>query len=125
MKVFVADRNLEGAREVANALKKSPQAVWPVQVDVADWESQREGFEAAVKTLGRIDYVFAVAGIPERAWLRNRPKATDFEKPDLSVWDVNGTGVLYTSALAIQQFRRQEPNKYGFRGKSTSGVLLR
>ncbi|KAF4468062.1 15-hydroxyprostaglandin dehydrogenase [Fusarium albosuccineum] len=119
MKVFVADRNLKGAEEVASALNRSTQVAWPVQVDVADWESQRQGFEAAVKELGRIDYVFAVAGITEVPWTRNRPDATDFEKPNLSVWDVNGTGALYTSSLAIQQFRRQEPNKHGFRGKGT------
>ncbi|KAJ3528540.1 hypothetical protein NM208_g10152 [Fusarium decemcellulare] len=117
MKVFVADRNLKGAEEVASALNRSTQVAWPVQVDVADWESQRQGFEAAVKELGRIDYVFAVAGITEVPWTRSRPDATDFEKPNLSVWDVNGTGALYTSSLAIQQFRRQEPNKHGFRGK--------
>ncbi|KAM5373448.1 hypothetical protein ACJZ2D_006942 [Fusarium nematophilum] len=117
MKVFIADRNLEGAEEVARELNKSHQAVWPVQVDVADWESQRKGFEAAVKGFSRIDYVFAVAGITEIPWLRNRPNATEFEKPNLSVLDVNATGVLYTSSLAIQQFRRQEPNKYGYRGK--------
>ncbi|KAF5010945.1 hypothetical protein FDECE_2908 [Fusarium decemcellulare] len=120
MKVFVADRNLKGAEEVASALNRSTQVAWPVQVDVADWESQRQGFETAVKELGRIDYVFAVAGITEVPWTRNRPDATDFEKPNLSVWDVNGTGALYTSSLAIQQFRRQEPNKHGFRGKASA-----
>jgi NAD(P)-dependent dehydrogenase (short-subunit alcohol dehydrogenase family) len=122
MRVFVADRNIEGAKEVAKELNKTGQCAWAVQVDVSDWESQRKGFEAAVKELGRIDYVFPVAGIPELSWLPNRPDATGFEKPNLSVFDVNGTGVLYTSALAIQHFRRQEPNKFGFRGKSKLNI---
>ncbi|EXJ71204.1 uncharacterized protein A1O5_06198 [Cladophialophora psammophila CBS 110553] len=117
MKIFIADRNIEGAEEAAKELNKNGQVAWAVQVDVADWDSQRKGFEAAVNKLGHIDYVFPVAGITETSWLPNRPNATVFEKPNLSVFEVNGTGALYTSALAIQQFRRQQPNKYGFRGK--------
>lgn len=123
MKVFIADRNLEGAEATAKELNagSNGKAAWAVQVDVVDWDSQAAGFEAAVKELGRIDYVFAVAGIPELSWLPNRPNATTFEKPNLAVFNVNANGVLLTSSLAIQQFRRQEPNKYGFRGK---GKLL-
>lgn len=33
----------------------------------------------------------------------------EFVKPNLAVIDIDLTGVLYTIALAIQQFRRQEP----------------
>ncbi|KAH7142764.1 hypothetical protein B0J13DRAFT_445022 [Dactylonectria estremocensis] len=117
--MFVADRNLSGAEEVAKDLNEGAKTkvAWAVQVDVADWESQKKGFEAAVKQFGRIDYVFPIAGIPEISWLPNRPKATEFEKPNLAVLEVNTNGALYTSALAIQLFRRQEPNQYGFRGK--------
>lgn len=122
MKIFVADRNIEGAVEIAKELNATTQTVWPVQVDVADWESQRGAFEAAVKEFGRIDYVFAVAGITERPWIVDRPETTEFPRPDLSVFDINANGVFYISALATMQFRRQEPNKYGFRGKSTLSI---
>jgi NAD(P)-dependent dehydrogenase (short-subunit alcohol dehydrogenase family) len=98
--------------------KANGEVAWAVQVDVTDWDSQRAGFEAAVKTLGRIDYVYPIAGIAETVWLPNRTKATTFEKPDLSVLDVDATGVFFTIALATQQFRNQEPGKFGFRGKS-------
>lgn len=119
MKVAIADRNLEGAKATAKDFnEKHGDVAIAVQIDVIDWESQRSGFQNAVDKFGHIDYVFAVAGIPERPWLANKPDATTFEKPDLSVFDVNASGVLYTSALAIQQMRRQEPNKFGFRGKS-------
>ncbi|KAH7142198.1 hypothetical protein EDB81DRAFT_843619 [Dactylonectria macrodidyma] len=119
MKVFVVDRNISGAEEVAKELNESAKTkvAWAVQVDVADWESQKRGFEAAVEQFGRIDYVFPIAGISEISWLPNRPKATGFEKPNLAVLEVNTNGALYTSALAIQLFRRQKPNKHGFRGK--------
>ncbi|KAJ5814260.1 uncharacterized protein N7503_001010 [Penicillium pulvis] len=117
MKVVIADRNIEGATEVAREATQNGQVAFAVQVDVADWESQRKGFEDAIEKVGRINYVFAVAGIPESSWLPNRPKATEFEKPNLKVFDVNGTGPLYTSALAIQHFRCQKPGKHGYRGK--------
>jgi NAD(P)-dependent dehydrogenase (short-subunit alcohol dehydrogenase family) len=121
----IADRNIEGAEEVAREANQQGLTAWAVQVDVSDWESQRKGFEEAIDRLGgRINYVFAVAGIPESSWLPNRPKATAFEKPNLAVWDVNGTGPLYTSALAIQHFRRQAPSNNGYRGKSMSCAQL-
>ena len=119
MKIVIADRNLEAAEETAKELRRNGRDVRAVKIDVEDWDSQRQGFETAVKELGRIDYVFAVAGIFEQSWLPNRVNATTFEKPNLATLDVNGTGALYTTALAIQQFRRQQPSKYGFRGKGT------
>lgn len=95
--------------------------------DTASWESQLSAFQQALKALsGRIDCVFPIAGINEKKWLpfpseTNAMKAEEFAKPDLSVIDVDLTGVLYTLALAIQQFRRQEPvvwtAKHRFRGK--------
>lgn len=118
LKVVIADYNLEGAQAAAEELNKTRKVAWAVHVDVADWESQLRGFEEAVQLLGRIDYIFAVAGIFERPWLSNRPKQPGFGKPDLAPLDVNGTGALYTTCLAIQQFHRQSLNQHGFRGKS-------
>lgn len=88
-----------------------------MEVDVADWESQRKGFEAAVAQFGHLDYVFPIAGMGERKHFPNRLGSKDFQKPDLYAWDVNMTGFIYTVSLALQQFRRQELNKHGFRGK--------
>ena len=94
------------------------------EVDVADWDSQRSAFEAAIAAFnGRIDYVFPIAGIGERRSFPNRPKSTGFEKPDLSVIEVDEIGVLYTVSLAVQHFRRQGFNKYGYRGKSKYEVF--
>ncbi|KAJ3536784.1 hypothetical protein NM208_g6578 [Fusarium decemcellulare] len=117
LNIVIADRNIEGAQEAAAELQQTNQIVSAVYVDAADWETQAQGMEAAVKALDRIDYVFIVAGIFEQSWLPNRPRATNFEKPNLAPLDVNGVGALYATSLAIQQFHRQELNKYGFRGK--------
>ncbi|CAH0047482.1 unnamed protein product [Clonostachys solani] len=113
MKVVVSDRNFKGAEEVAQHLNKNGQVAWAAQVDVADWDSQKQAFETAVEKLSRIHYVFPVAGITERLWIPNEPSDDGFVKPDLSVFDINGTGALYTSALATQHFRAQQPNKTG------------
>ncbi|KAK5172149.1 uncharacterized protein LTR77_003787 [Saxophila tyrrhenica] len=114
IKVCVGDMNLEGAQKTASQLGNGAMAV---QVNAADWDSQLAAFEKAVDAFGRLDYVFPIAGIGERAAIKNDPKATRFQKPDLAVVDVDLTGVLYTSFLAVQQMRRQEKDKDGFRGK--------
>lgn len=121
IKVAIADINLNGAKAAAATLNAQVGAelVSPYQVDVSCWESQRETFSKVVEELGRIDLVLPIAGIGEnQRWLRSDDKTTEFIKPDLTVLDVNLTGVLYTSSLAVQQMKRQEKDNDGFRGKS-------
>lgn len=99
--------------------------VWTAQVDVTDWDQQVSAFEKAVSTFGRIDYVFPIAGLSERRTFPNRgTNHRGFEKPDLSLVNVNLTAVLYTVSLALQQFRRQHVTKFGFKGKSKSSALM-
>jgi hypothetical protein len=38
-KVFLADIDETGARAVADELNKKGQVVWPMKVDVAEWDS--------------------------------------------------------------------------------------
>lgn len=118
--MFIADRNTEGAKACAASLNgNAKDAVSFGEVDVTDWESQAACFEKALaESGGRIDYVYPIAGIGERVWLPNDPsKKSGFVKPDFAVLDADLNGVLYTVALALQQFRRQEPDSNGFRGK--------
>lgn len=124
-RVFIVDRDIQGANAVAAELNTTRQMVWTAQVNVTDWEQQVAAFESAIDTFGRIDYVFPIAGLSERKTFPNRGKnLTAFEKPDLSVVDVNLTAVVCTVSLALQQFRRQNVNKFGFRGKSKSRTDL-
>lgn len=88
-------------------------------MDVTSWDDQVRAFESAVGQFGRIDYVYPIAGIAERRSFPNTAsQSRGFIKPDLTVVDVNLTAVMYTVSLALQQFRRQEVNRHGFRGKS-------
>lgn len=126
VKVAIADINLDRAKAVAAILNTQMDAefVLPYQVDVSDWESQRQTFSKAVEDLGRVDFVFPIAGIGEnKSWMPNDNDLTEFSKPDLTVIDVNLNGVLYTSSLAIQQMRKQNKDRLGFRGKSTSSMM--
>lgn len=94
-----------------------------VGTDVSSWGAQVGVFKQALEVLGgRIDFVAAVAGIGEKKWIPfpeevMRMGPGEFAKPDLSVLDVDLTGLLWTVALAVQQFRRQEPDAEGWRGK--------
>lgn len=122
IKVFLADRDAAGVEKVAKEIDGSFAVV-----DTADFESQVKAFTQAVLQFPRIDYVYAIAGVGERRWLPQTSTTTtttekghEFEMPDLTVLDIDLYGVLYTVSLAIQQFRRQEKGKYGFRGKSKS-----
>ncbi|KAJ4389503.1 hypothetical protein N0V93_006973 [Gnomoniopsis smithogilvyi] len=127
IKVAIADLDLDRAKEVAATLNAQQNAdlVSSYQVDVSNWESQRQAFTKAVEDLGRIDLVFPIAGIGEnRSWLPKDPHSTEFTKPDLTIIDVNLTGFLYTSSIAIQQMRKQAVDEYGFRGKILAAASI-
>jgi len=120
-KFCIADRDASGASSVVAELNKgtdsSHHVAFSTTVDAADWNSQAKAFGQAVGQFGRIDYVYPIAGIGERVWCQNDPVSTGFVRPDLTVLDVDLTGVMYTVSLALQQFRRQDVGEYGFRGK--------
>ncbi|KAG9189333.1 hypothetical protein G6011_06201 [Alternaria panax] len=114
-RVFIADRNTAGAIDLASKHNTSTNiTVYYAVCDTSSWESQLSTFQAALKALGgRISCIFPIAGIVEKKWLpfpaeNNDMPADEFAKPDLSVVDIDLTGVLYTVALAVQHFRRQD-----------------
>lgn len=84
----------------------------------------------ALKLLGgKIDFVAPIAGIGERKWLpfpseTQSMKEGEFMKPDLGTVDVDLTGVLYTIALAVQQFRRQVAEDWSMGCKSRGKIGL-
>ncbi|KAH8695625.1 glucose 1-dehydrogenase [Talaromyces proteolyticus] len=115
-KVFIADQNKINAANVTAQLNTQGHVASFAETDVSDWSSQAKAFTQAVRTFKRIDYVYAIAGINEKRWLTNDISG-EFQPPDLTVLDVDAKGLFYTVALAVQQFRRQELNSDGFRGK--------
>ncbi|OAG42912.1 hypothetical protein AYO21_02863 [Fonsecaea monophora] len=117
IRVCVADICQDGLQSLSEELNKDETVLLPVVVDVADWDSLRQGFEKAVSQFQRIDYIFPIAGVGETRTFPNNPASTGFQPPDLQAFEVNMNGFLYTISLALQQFRRQSVNELGFRGK--------
>lgn len=111
-------------KEVVNV--ENTERLLAVQCDTSSWDSQVAAFQTAINWRssggGRIDFVAPIAGIGERQWLPF-PEVTSgenphtFAKPDLSVIDVDLTGVLYTVAIAVQHFRRQTNIESGLLGR--------
>ncbi|KAF2852653.1 NAD(P)-binding protein [Plenodomus tracheiphilus IPT5] len=125
-RVFVADRDPSGVQTVATSHNQRHPILGFTECEVSSWDSQLAAFQQGLMFLeGRIDFVAPVAGIGEKQWLpfgaeSNCMSAGEFAKPNLSVVDVDLTGVLYTISLAVQQFRRQdilEDDRWQFRGK--------
>ncbi|KAF9261930.1 NAD(P)-binding protein [Marasmius fiardii PR-910] len=92
-----------------------------VKADTCSWDEQLAAYEAGKKAFGRIDYFFANAGISERPWLPAFTPSTastrPITKPNNTTLDVDLVGQLYTAALGLQVFERQDVNRHGFRGK--------
>lgn len=62
--------------------------------DVASWDSQAAAFEDVVNSQGRVDIVFANAGVAEKgAFMEPSDKPT---KPNMLSCDINFYGVLYS-----------------------------
>lgn len=122
MRIAVADINLQAAQEAVkqlNSLATAGQEHLAVEVDVSSWDSQVAAFETALASLKTIDVVIVNAGVGEKVFVPNDGgKGQGFVKPDLKILNVDLDGFLYTSALAIQQMRRQDVGKNGWRGKS-------
>ncbi|KAI1482347.1 3-beta-hydroxysteroid dehydrogenase [Daldinia eschscholtzii] len=76
------------------------------KVDVASWDSLSSAFDAVFKAEGRLDFVFANAGVMEKGkfFERHNPSSPPPEPEELSI-DVNLKGVTKTSYLAQHYFR--------------------
>ncbi|KAF7376733.1 NAD(P)-binding protein [Mycena sanguinolenta] len=121
--VVIADLNSEAGSKFASELNEKEGSIVAIsaKTDTTVWEDQLAAFQQAKSTFKRIDYVFANAGIAEHPWLPPFDPETatsrPIVKPDLATVDINLTGQLYTAALALQTFERQEVGPSGFRGK--------
>lgn len=81
-----------------------------VKTDVTDWRGLSSMFKAAKATHGKIDHVFANAGIGSKATYLDEQldENGDLLEPNHLTYDVNLKGVVNTCALAIHYMRRQE-----------------
>ena len=61
--VWIADRQVAAAQEVAERLNRAGGSAHAVELDVRDYPSFQQAVEGAVRKSGRIDYLFNNAGI--------------------------------------------------------------
>jgi NADP-dependent 3-hydroxy acid dehydrogenase YdfG len=123
--VFIADINIDAAQSFVNDINsKKPDTAYCAKCDVNSWDDLTSAFSKALQIFDRLDYVFPIAGLTERQVI---PKASEqqdvrkngFTKPDLTVFDTNGTGMINLVLIAVQAFRGQEKRSElgGMRGK--------
>ncbi|MEM3485602.1 MAG: SDR family NAD(P)-dependent oxidoreductase [Candidatus Methanomethyliaceae archaeon] len=95
--VYVADKDLEGARKVAlNAIKFTKIPCHPVYIDVRDYQTVKSAFKQVKDDRGRLDILVCSAGISGAQWIESM-------EPELwhRVLDVNLTGVFYCCKEAV------------------------
>ncbi|CEJ57511.1 hypothetical protein PMG11_06202 [Penicillium brasilianum] len=99
--IAVLDVNTATGQDVVASLKDEfPNIGFSFHLcDVTSWEAQAEVFESVYTKQGRIDIVFANAGIAETGFLF-QTEGDKPVKPDLKTYDVDLTGAMYTVSLA-------------------------
>lgn len=112
--VIIGDINVQAGDQLIRLLRKetaNPNLHF-VHCDVTDWQSQVNFFKEAVKLSvhGGIDTVVANAGIAVSPGIQlESPKGLDAVNPpppDLTLLDVNLSGVVYTTHLALYWLQR-------------------
>ena len=106
--VVIGDINVEKGDQLIRNVKKETgnSNLHFFHCDVTNWQSQVQFFKDAVKASphGGIDTVVANAGITDPQPKLETPEGLDAANPpppNLAVLDVNLTGVLYTTHLAL------------------------
>ncbi|KAL1894051.1 hypothetical protein Sste5346_006193 [Sporothrix stenoceras] len=108
-RVVIGDVNTAAGQALEASLVASKREARFFEVDVTDWPSIRAFFSSAADAFGgRIDLVFANAGIGERntVWTDLLDEGGELAAPDFSVIDVSLRGAVYTSKLALHYFRK-------------------
>ena len=102
--LILVDSRREAVEHAAQEIAAQGAAVRPVTADVRDSEAIRGAVALAAKEFGRLDILFANAGIGSTVELKD---ATDED------WDrvmgVNGKGVFISCREALRQMLAQEP----------------
>ena len=85
------------------------------RTDVSSWADQLKLFKTARETFGRIDHVFANAGIGPRAdYLSTAVDDNgELKEPPSAVLDINLKAVIYTATIAAYNMRAEQQTPAG------------
>ncbi|KAL0956837.1 hypothetical protein HGRIS_002949 [Hohenbuehelia grisea] len=101
-KVVIGDRDVAGGEQIAKELRAAGGEVIATKCDVTVWEDQVALFQLAFSKFGAVDIVIPNAGVNEIHKLDEIKLENGVPlKPKLTTIDVNLTGVLYTTHLAL------------------------
>jgi NAD(P)-dependent dehydrogenase (short-subunit alcohol dehydrogenase family) len=124
-RVVMVDVNSERLNTAVERMKGAHLAVEGAVADVADSDRLREVIEGTVKKYGRLDSVFANAGISAGPGFAATPTG-QIDAVNMQLWDkvlqVNLTGVLVTMAAAAAQMKRQRNGRI-IVTSSSAGIL--
>lgn len=101
-KVIVSDISEAQGQAVAEAIRAQGAEAHFVRADVASEEEVKSLFDETVKQYGKVDVIFANAGINIEANV-DELSTEDWKK----VIDINLNGVFYCNKYAVQQFKKQ------------------
>ncbi|KAF2737731.1 NAD(P)-binding protein [Polyplosphaeria fusca] len=103
--LHLVDLNAEAGKKAVASLKNA----YFYQTNVTDYSSLVSAYESAFKASGRLDFVYANAGIVERDnfYMEHDPSKPPPEPNQLSI-DINLKAVVNTSYLALHYFRKSK-----------------
>lgn len=101
-KVIVSDISIEQGQAVVNKITAQGGQAFFVKADVSNEEEVKNLFEQAVEQYGKVDVIFANAGINIEANV-DELDSKDWQK----IIDINLNGVFYCDKYAVQQFKKQ------------------
>ncbi|MDY0273193.1 MAG: glucose 1-dehydrogenase [Advenella sp.] len=101
-KVIVSDISIEQGQSVVNKITAQGGQAFFVKADVSNEEEVKNLFEQAVEQYGKVDVIFANAGINIEANV-DELDSKDWQK----IIDINLNGVFYCDKYAVQQFKKQ------------------
>ncbi|CAM1506053.1 Fc.00g056940.m01.CDS01 [Cosmosporella sp. VM-42] len=105
-RAILLDFNEEAGAHVAYAMGECAEFR---KVDVTQYNQQLAAFEWVFEAYGRVDFVFANAGIAGNSDFYDVPNTWPPTAPSLVVEEVCLRGVIHTSHLAMQYMRRNHP----------------
>ncbi|KAL5116309.1 hypothetical protein ACEQ8H_005767 [Pleosporales sp. CAS-2024a] len=115
--LHLVDRNSDALHQVSSSLKNAHAH----QANVTDYASLVSAFESAWSTSGRLDFVFANAGIVEQDnFYEEHPLDAPPPAPNSLVIDINYKAVVHTSWIALHYFRKSLAKH----GKESSDPVL-
>jgi len=124
-RVVMLDLDADRLNPIVERMRAAHLAVEAAVVDVSDGAKLRAAIEAAAAKHGRLDSVFANAGISAGPGFAMTPKGA-IDAIDMALWDkvieVNLTGVLVTVAAAAGQMKRQRSGRI-IVTSSTAGLM--